>query len=140
MPTTPEELELVKKAADMAHQILPELKREEAILSARIKWHEDNINAWKTISTDTKDDEYKGYTVKGVLFKSPRAARGEAQDRILAIMEKHPEYKAKDIQKELERQNGLVYGMSTIYRVMEVVENASQEKLMKEYEEFEDKS
>jgi len=119
MAATLEELDLIAKAAVMAQSLLPELKREQAILADRIRWHESNIAAWEAIR---EKPQQRSFTVKGVSIPSQRAGRGEAQDRILLIMQSHPEYKAKDIQKELTRQNGLTYGLSTIYRVMEMVE------------------
>jgi len=125
MPITAEELEFAKVAAEMAEAILPKLREEEAELAARIRWHESNLAAWKAMRPEQESND-SASLLDQLIAESPRARRGEAQDRVLRIMQANPGIKAKDVHKELERQNGLTYPLSTIYRIMDLVREKSK--------------
>ncbi len=128
MPITSGELEFAKAAAEMATAILPGLKHEAEELNRRIAWHESNLATWEAIrpSSEPPTSPTSRTVVEQLIEESPRAKRGEAQDRVLRIMKDNPGIKAKDISKELVRQNGLTYPASTIYRIMELVKEKSK--------------
>lgn len=128
MPATSQEIEFAKAAAEMAATILPQLRREQEEIARRIAWHEGNVAVWETMRENhqTPPNSPPCLVVDQLLADSPRAKRGEAQDRVLRIMRANPGIKAKEISKELERENGLAYPLSTIYRIMDLVKEKSK--------------
>jgi hypothetical protein len=117
MPITDKELAIAEQAGEMAEQILPELRTEALLLQTRIQWHEDNLAAWKRMSGTPETPTIKA---PPPINNAPRAKRGEAHGHIAAIIADHPKFGAKQIQKEAKKRFSTSYGLSTIYRIIDV--------------------